>query len=90
MELTGLKDKISHNDAIIKSLSSTKSAVEKRLRFMVEERDRLAQQNIELFVMKANYMMKTEEIESLNREKKALLEEKEYLIEEIEARKYEV
>ena len=55
MELTGLNDKISRKDVIIKSLASTKSAVERRLRAMTEERDRLAQQNIELFAMKANY-----------------------------------
>ncbi len=48
MELTGLNDKISRKDAII---ASTKS----RLRAVTEERDRLAQMNIELFAMKANY-----------------------------------
>ncbi len=55
MELTGLNDKISRKDVTIKSLTATKSAVERRLRAMVEERDRLAQQNIEFFAMKANY-----------------------------------
>ncbi len=64
--------------------------MERRLRAMAEERDRLSQQNIELFAMKANYMIKTVEIESLSREKEALLEEKEYLLDELEARKYEV
>ncbi len=54
MELIGLNDKIRRKDVIIKSLA-TKSAMERRLTAMIEERDRLAQQNIELFAMKANY-----------------------------------
>ncbi len=87
MELRGLNDKISRKDVTIKSLTATKSAVERRLRAMVEERDRLSQQNM---AMKANYMIKTVEIESLSREKEALLKEKEYLLDEVEARKYEV
>ena len=118
MELTGLSEKICRKNSIIKGLTSTKNAVERRLRAMAEERDRLAQQNVELFAMKANLKgelnrfdsikhsveetreraelmhvqmtLKIAEIESLRREREALQKEKEFLIDELEARKFEV
>ena len=49
-----MESKIARKEETIKSVTSSRNALESRLQRMKEERDRLAQQNITLLAVKAN------------------------------------
>ena len=100
-----MKRKLGRRNSSIKNLHAHRKSLEGQLLAVKEDRDRLAQQNVELFVMMSNlkgklnanteeYAQQSEkqlfELKGLKSEKEALVEQMQCLNDEVVAWKFEV